>query len=79
MKKFGLILLIVGLALAMALAKFKQQQNCQYLGTILFSSGEKRKDTLSYSCEAWAIQTSNTITAGFMNNWLKEALFHEIF
>ncbi len=68
MKKFGLILLIVGLGFSNAFSQvYTTTESTTFRNDSLFKVVKKEKTTLSYSCEAWAIQTSNTITAGFMN------------
>ena len=68
MKKFGLILLIVGLGFSNGFSQvYTTTESSTFRNDSLFKVVKKEKTPLSYSCEAWAIQTSNTITAGFMN------------
>lgn len=68
MKKFGLILLIAGLGFSNGFSQvYTTTESSTYRNDSLFNLVKKEKTPLSYSCEAWAIQTSNTITAGFMN------------
>ena len=66
MRKFGILILILGLGYNISLSQvYTTTESSSYRTDTLFQKIEKEKGT--YSFDAWAIQTSNVITAGFMN------------